>query len=243
MLRSPAISFASLALAAALTILLMTAAHGRNHLYRSNIALWQAAVQGTPGKQRPLHNLGHALVREGRYDEALQAFGSVLRMREDGSVYMPFLFIEQGNAFFHLGRLDEAIASWHRALASSPGNAEVLTNIAVALLKQGRKEEARGYARSALAAPEPPAEALEVMGEIALDQGAYREAASYLTLALKKKPDLLSAYRNAALALEGMGDYRSASAIIQQYPASGPKGPDHKELLEIGERLRRKIDQ
>ncbi len=216
----------------------MTAAHLRNRSYRSEAALWRAAAQRTPGKQRPLHNLGHALAEEGRYEEALEAYGRVLGMREDGSVYLPFLHLARGNAFFRLGRLDEAIASWKRALALSPGDPEAMTNIAVALLKLGRREEARGFARAALAAPSPPAEAFAVMGEIALLQGDHRAAASYLSKALGKKPDLLSACRNAALAFEAMGEDGQSWSLVQRCMSAGSAEPPHQELIELERRLR-----
>ncbi len=239
--RSPIIPIVSLAIISSLVVLLAVTAQARNRIYRSEVALWEAAVRTTPGKRRPHHNLGHALALEGRHEEALQAFARVLGLPEDGSVHMPFLYLEQGKAFYYLGRYGDAITAWTRALALAPGDPEALTNIAVALLEQGRLDEAGAYGRSALAAPAPPAEAFEVLGEVAHYQGKHREAASLLAEALRRKPGLLSAYRTRALALEAAGDDRAALSLVREYQARGVAGPDHREMLELGERLSKKI--
>ena len=228
---------------AALVIVFLSASLVRNADFRSEIKLWQAAVSGSPGKQRPHQNYGVALAQASRHADALRAFDDTLALPPDGSVLLHYLHIERGNAHYHLGELDLALASWKTALMTSPGNAEVLTNMATVFLEQGRIEDAEAYARFALRVPDPFAETLEVMGEIELKRKRYREATSYLTAALQKKPDLLSAYLTAARAREGAGEYREAYRIVQQYLAKDLKEGDRQEAQAIAKRLHGKIQR
>jgi tetratricopeptide (TPR) repeat protein len=233
----------SLVLLGVLVLALLTLAHGRNRVYFSEVTLWQDAAMRTPGKQRTHHNYGCALARAGRFEEAVRALDGALAQENDGSILLHYLLIEKGNAFYRLERYDEALNSWMQALAASPGNREIMTNIAVVLVKQGRTGEALGYARSALLTSAPLAETLEVMGEIALKQRRYSEASSYLLAALRKDPDLGSAYRTAALALEAAGSYEAANRIVQQYLVRKSEGEEREEMIGISRRLQSRMKQ
>lgn len=72
--RHRAASVATVALLAALSGL--TAA--RNHDYRSEVALWEAAQRGAPRKVRVLNNLGVAYMEAGRWDEAARVLNRAL---------------------------------------------------------------------------------------------------------------------------------------------------------------------
>lgn len=226
---------------AILVIALMTATCLRNPVYRSEIMLWESTVRSTPGKQRTHHNYACALAKEGRYGEALAAIDGALRLENDGSVLLHYLFIEQGNANYRLGRREEALESWRRALALSPGNAEIMTNMAVAFLELGRFEEARTHARSALNVSRPLAETFEVLGELALRRKDFDDASSYFAAAIRKRPGVQSLYLNAALAREGAGDYREAYAYLEKYTALGEAEGDRKNIDALRHRLRQKI--
>jgi protein O-mannosyl-transferase len=52
----------------------------RNEVWRSAISLWQDAVTKSPGKPRTLINLGVALQRAGRLDEAIEHYCEALRI-------------------------------------------------------------------------------------------------------------------------------------------------------------------
>jgi tetratricopeptide (TPR) repeat protein len=240
--RSLSHSSVALLILSILTISFMDLGRDRNQAYQNEVVLWEDTIRRSPRKQRTHHNYGCALSRAGRYEDAIKALNRALALENDGSILLRYLFIERGNAYYHLGRHEDALDSWQKGLGVAPGDPEILTNIAVVLLKQGRTEDARRYARTALAASQPFAETLEVMGEIALMDRSYSEAAFYLTAAIRKKPDLLSAYRSAALALEKMHDYDAAYQIILQYLARAGDGPERNNLIAIGRRLENMIN-
>jgi protein O-GlcNAc transferase len=241
MTRNDPHAFSASAVLALLLLVLCTATFIRDTAYRNEIDLWERAVRSAPFKQRSHHNYACALSRAGRYEEALQAFARARSLPADGSVLLSYLYTEEGNAYYHLGRYDDALASWKQALSSSPGNSEIMTNIAVVLVKQGKIQEAETYGKFALSVPDPLAETYEVMGEIALGRQDYRSAAGFLRSALRKRSDLYSAYRAAVLAFEGEHAYAEAFLLTEKYLAENADGPDRQEMRLHRDELKSKL--
>jgi len=67
--------------AAALALIAMTAM--RNRDYRSEVALWESAVQSAPAKARPRHNLGCAYALAARYEDAQRQLQTALHLNPD----------------------------------------------------------------------------------------------------------------------------------------------------------------
>ncbi len=65
---------------AALALVLGVATVRRNHDYRSELALWTATVQASPGKARPWTNLGFARQQRGDLDGARAAYACAHRL-------------------------------------------------------------------------------------------------------------------------------------------------------------------
>ena len=52
----------------------------RNHVYRSEVAMWEDTVKKSPGKARGYNNLGYAYYLDGRKDDARQAYLKALEI-------------------------------------------------------------------------------------------------------------------------------------------------------------------
>lgn len=234
----PSHSLSGALILAAICSLLLAGTIARNPLFLTESGLWAETVRSSPGKQRSHHNLGCALAKERRYEEALRAFDAALTLAPDGTLLLHFCHLEVGNANYHLKRYDDAVAAWRKALGLSPGNPEVLTNIAVVLVKQGKFDEALNHARLALAASPPLAETFEVLGDISLARGDVRAAADHYVAAVKRKPALVSAFRSAAIAFERTGDYDTASRYLEQYIAGANDPAEKGEALRVLESIR-----
>jgi protein O-mannosyl-transferase len=72
------------------------------------------------------NNLGSALARLGRLDEALASFQKAVRLQPDDAEAHSNL----GNLLTERGRYDEALAHYHTALNSNRDDAETLNNLA-----------------------------------------------------------------------------------------------------------------
>jgi tetratricopeptide (TPR) repeat protein len=93
------------------------------------------------------HNLGDALRRQGRYEEALDLFAAA-RARAPG---LPSVDYNEGYALRRLGRFEEAIASFRRALIIEPESAKILAAIALAFAQSNDFASAREFGERALA--------------------------------------------------------------------------------------------
>ncbi len=123
------------------------------------------------------------------------------------------------------GRLDEAVASYGRALALRPELPEAHNNLGVALRGQGRLSEAvTHYGRAVALRPDYP-EAHNNLGIALAHQGRLAEAVASYGRALALKPDYAEAHNNLGSALaqqerldEAAARFRRALALRPDYP-------------------------
>jgi len=144
----------------------------RNQDYRSEVTIWQDAVEKRPNNARAQYNLGFALVQVGRPQEAIEHWEQALRidpkyaeahnnlglaLAQQGRRQEAIGHYEQalriradyaephnnlGNASFQAGKLQEAIGQYQQALRIKPDYAVAHYNLGVALEKLGRTPEA-----------------------------------------------------------------------------------------------------
>jgi tetratricopeptide (TPR) repeat protein len=120
--------------------------HFRNADYRTEVSIWQDTVAKAQGNERALRNLGVALDRVGRYDEAVSSYHKALAIRPDCAE----AHFALGVAQFKQGRLDDAILQYFAALRIKPDYAAAMQDLGVALSQQGRLREALNQWRGVL---------------------------------------------------------------------------------------------
>jgi tetratricopeptide (TPR) repeat protein len=124
------------------------------------------------------------------------------------------------------GKLDEAIASYNKALSLKPDNAEAYNNMGAALKDQGKLEEAIASYNKALSLKPDNAEAYNNMGNALKDQSKLDEAIASYNKALSLKPDYAEAYNNMGNALQEQGKLDEA---IAAYNKALSLKPDYAE--------------
>ncbi len=135
--------------------------------------------------------------------------------------------VNLGNALARQGRLEEASASYERALAVDAGLAEAHNNLGTVLLEGGHLEQALGHYRRAAAASRGYAEAHENLGDLLLQLGRAGEAVGSYRHALEIRPHSVVGRHGLANALAGLG--RIEEALIEYRLALG-LAPDSAEL-------------
>ena len=171
----------ALTAAAGLLIITLTAATLlRNRVWQSEISLWSDASAKSPGKVRPLQNLGMYYARDGRLTEAEQTLkkavaveprnfelhnnlGIVYRQAGDFdraiAEYRTVLQLQPGDPMAHYnlgnihlaqGRPAEAIEAYQSCLKGAPGYDEAYNNLGIALQRSGRRDEAVAAFRQAV---------------------------------------------------------------------------------------------
>ena len=175
---------------AALTVALGTATIGRNHDYRSELALYADTAAKRPANAYARYNLGKALAEAGRFDEAIVHDQAAVRLRPDlaGAHY------NLANALLSAGRTPEAVASYEAALKLKPGYAKAHFALGNLLLGRGEKTEAFAHFRTAVTLDPSDFDARTNLGGVALELGRLDEAQEQLELVARAQPDSLEAH-------------------------------------------------
>ena len=126
-------------------------------------------------------------------------------------------------AHLQLGRNAEAEEWARRALRSSPGLVQALSNLSVALLNQQRYAEAEQTAREALAADPSAAHLHSNLGSVLLHQKRFDEAEAACREALKLQPDYPEADNNLGVAVQFQNRLEEAArqfeSVLRARPA------------------------
>lgn len=177
---------------------------------------------------------------QGGFNEAaLNALSAAVRANDK----VPDLHSALAEALQRLGRFDEAISHYRRALALDARNAETLYNYGNLLLRLGRCEDALLTYEQALAIAPGLAEAVNNRGNAFLELGRYREALAEFNRAVAMRPrfvQALSNSANAALRLqrfdEALASCERALAIDERHVTSlALRGDTYYELRRFAE--------
>ncbi len=201
-----------------------------------NLTLARASAGGaTPSAQAggSLLDSGNALLKEGRYDEAIAAFEEFAAKFPD--VYAVHLNI--GSAFKEKGDLDRAEAEFKTVLDKNGPALEdlrkqketslkALSGLGEVALKRGDFESAQGFFRRALEiSPEDPAAAYNV-GEIFFSNQKIDDAIAYFELAIRIKSDWPKAYHRLGLVYLNKGDFPKALENLKKFLELDPQSPE-----------------
>ncbi len=117
----------------------------------------------------------------------------------------------RGISLSNLGRHEEAIKSYDRAISFKPDDHESWSNRGISLSNLGRYEEAiESYDRAISSKPDDY-EAWNNRGISLGDLGRYEEAIESYDRAISSKPDDYEAWYNRAVSLTNLGRYEEAS--------------------------------
>jgi tetratricopeptide (TPR) repeat protein len=129
---------AQIALLSAAVLLFSFWTFERNKVWRDRITLWSDATAKSPAKARPHSNLGVALKKADRLDEAVFHFSETIRL--DPEFYEAYNNL--ANSYILLGRYEEAIANYRKAIAIKPTHPILHRSLANALYDTWQLEEA-----------------------------------------------------------------------------------------------------
>jgi tetratricopeptide (TPR) repeat protein len=163
-------------------------------------------------------NLGNALLRSARFEEAAAAYVRALGL----SPHSPEVSNNLGNALRGLGRPDEALVRYRQAIAEKPDFAEAHSNLGNALRSLGKLEEAAASYRQALQIKPHYAEGWNNLGNALLDLKQTGEAAASYRRALAIKPDFAEAHSNLGTALRRLGQLEEAVASYRRALVAKP---------------------
>ncbi len=197
----------------ALWAALAAATHARNAVWETKEAFAREALEKSPGKARVYVTMGHALREKGRHAEAIRSYeAGLVRARAANDTRMEMQLLRNlGAAYEHAGRPAEAAAAFRAALAKGE-HPDLLTNLAIAVLKLGDAGEAIRLARRALALAPDDVHATHTLGAILYQQGDLPGALPLLQRAAALDPDRPHFQVNLGRALADAGRRGEACA-------------------------------
>jgi tetratricopeptide (TPR) repeat protein len=179
----------------AIVLALLTAATWeRLNAYQDVETLWYDTLTKNPQCWMAQNNLGMALARTGRWQEASRHFEEALQIKPnyaEGHNNLGDTLIRQGN-------VQEAIVQFELALRIDPDNAGAHNNLGNALLRAGKLQEAVGHYQQALRLKPNYADAHNNLGLALARAGHAPEAIEHYAQALWLQPDFADAYNNLA---------------------------------------------
>ena len=218
---------------------LMASAWRQTSYWQDSETLWTHALSCTSRNPVAHNNLGAAMKRQGRVDEAIAQYRKALEIRPDHVEALNNL----GNALAGRGRVDEAIAQYQKALAIRTDHVEALNNLGNALAGRGRVDEAIAQYQKALAVNPEHAEAHNNLGVALSDRGRADEAMAQYQKTLEINPRHAGAHNNLGLALAAQGRVDEA---VAQYRKALELTPDYAEAhnnLGVALRKRGRLDE
>lgn len=241
---------------AAVLIPLALATRSQAAYWRDSETLFAHTIAVTPPNADAHYDLGAALARRGRMDEAMAHYREAVRIDPGHAAAWNSLggaLLKQGKpldalgpisealridpryakALYNLGlalrslhRTEEAAARYREALALDPRYAEASYSLAVILFEQGRDDEAEARFRDALASNPDLGDVRLGLGMVLVRRGKLDEAAAQLGEAARLHPDDGRVQLQLALLAYRLGDYARAWERAQAAIAAGAQVPE-----------------
>lgn len=188
--RSPRSGAGVAAIITLLLLALPVAAHLRNRVWRSGMALWEDAANKAPDNARARLVLGRLLIDADNIDQAIARYQEALRIRPDYCEAM----VSLGNAYLAKGLLEEGHQQYLKVLdigkMDYAGWAGLMMNIGSYHLRKGEVDRAIVYYRYSLSKSPDVAATHYSLGLAYTRKGMAAEAAREFARAKQLNPDL-----------------------------------------------------
>ena len=145
-----------LLLIVAMVLLTLTPLHGQKHKkytrqgnrdytesnFDNSEILYRRAIDADPSFNKAVFNLGDALYKQEKYEEATDNFSQLSEL-ELNKQALAESYYNMGNSLLKSGKIEESIDSYKNALRNDPANMEAKYNLAYAqdLLKQQQQQQ------------------------------------------------------------------------------------------------------
>jgi Flp pilus assembly protein TadD len=196
--------------AAGCGVLLACAAVTRTQLgyWRDSERLFRHALAATGDNWLAHHSLGHALLAQGKPDEAIIEYQAALALQP-----RPEIRSILGTTLIRQRRYAEAIEQFSELLKSSPENEPALVQLGIAQARSGKPDEAARAFAEALRLDPADAGAHNNLGNVLAQQGRHEEAVRQFEETVRLNPNHTGAHNNLAISLDKLG--RVGDAIGQ----------------------------
>ncbi len=180
--------------------------YDRNSIWGDELSFWRDCVGKSYQKARPNYNMGVALDKRGRLEEAITYFSKAIEIAPNYAN----AHYNLGVALMGRGRVEEAKNHFSKTLQIKPNFAMAHNNLGAALMGQGKLEEATTHLSEALQIKQDFAKAHYNLGLVLLRQKKHEEAVSHFSEALRLDPEDVRAQYDMGNALVGLKEFERA---------------------------------
>ena len=158
-------------------------------------------------------NSGLTHLREGRPQLAVEDFKKAVK----GDSKSPYFLKGLGLAYTQLGKYDDAVEAFRKALQVNPYYVDVRNDLGTALMLSGKRTEGKAEFVTAYNDPTNPSPDLSArnLGQAYLEEKNYTEAASWFRSSINKNKSLIDAHTGLAEALLGLQKPEEAVPILE----------------------------
>ncbi len=200
-----------------LAVTLAVATYRRNEVWSGVGTLWEDAVVKSPGKSRPHYNLGVFYQSQGRLDEAVREYQTVVRLAPGYTEAHNNL----GRLYEISGRLGEALKEYQTAMELDSGSATIRNNLGYLYVKLKRPDEAKTEFQAALKINPNMPQAHNGLGDVYDAQGHTEEAMGEYRAALKLNPLFINAHDSLGTIYfklerldDALGEFKTVSRLF-----------------------------
>jgi tetratricopeptide (TPR) repeat protein len=196
--------------------------------WQDSETLFRQAIAVTENNALAHGNLGMALDKKNRVEEAIREYREAIRLRPEDVKSRNNLGID----LVKNGELDEGIRQYQEAIRLKPDFADAHFDLAIAFRNQGQLDQAITQYQEVIRLKPEDAKAQNNLGNVLLSQGRTEEAVSRLQAAIRLKPDDAEPRDSLGVALLKLG--RTDEAISQFQEAIRLNPDDAKAHNNLG---------
>ncbi|MFT5728438.1 MAG: Tfp pilus assembly protein PilF [Desulforhopalus sp.] len=199
----------------------------RNKVWQRPEIFWKDCVVQYPDKARPHNNLGYALLRNEKLEEAGRQFLFAIELAPEEAAPHNNL----GLVFLKTGRTAEAIEQFTTAIQLDPKYYTAYNNLSDIFEKQGKIHDAiAGYQKALEISPEN-IKSNGSLGKILAQHGHPAKALPYLEKASHQKPIDVTIHLNLGEVLLQLGRKDEAITLFQQVIELDPNSKPARQHL------------
>ncbi len=184
---------------------------------------WDRSLEISPQQPAILLRSANLLARAARFDQALERYDRLLALEP---LWAAVIRERRATVLVNLGRKQEAIAEFERALEAAPEDLRLRYRFAEALAHLGEVERSRAQHEALTRMRGEDEKSIQLMIEEArrlTREGAYEAAVERFREAVEQAPELLELRFELASILGHLGLFDDAVAEFEQVLASAPR--------------------
>jgi tetratricopeptide (TPR) repeat protein len=195
--------------------------------WENNITLYEHTLKHTSNNVIIHNNLGVALYKQDRTEEAVEHYLQALRVMPNYADAHNNLGLAYGDSGMH----EEAIKAYKRTIRVDPDYADVHNNLGIAFVKSGKYKEAIESYKQAIRIDPDYAKAHNNLGVAFVKSGKLKEAIESYKQALRINSDFADAHYNLGVAFVKSGMHKEAIDAFKQVIRINPDdAPAHYNL-------------